>query len=204
VKSKRTLANLDPTGAYTKNPINFSGLITGGMNMPIDTRLIGFWNHASVTDGTCFEITPAGKYFVHENPFPYEISKEGTKLILHGKDEDVVYHRVGHPTTTIAGAWSHVYSEYGETETFIFNEDGSYINSWDGTDYSIGFFQDTGSELRIIEYRGSVATDGDKYRYTAAPNDVYEYRFEFSETDSFNLYDIDSGQLESTYNRKTS
>jgi hypothetical protein len=172
--------------------------------MPIDSRLVGFWNHASVTDGTCFEITPAGKYFVHENPCPYEISRDGTKLIMHGADENVVYHRVGQPTTTLPGAWSHVYSEYGETETFIFNEDGSYINSWDGTDYSIGFFIDSQHELRIIEYRGTVSTAGNCYRYQAAPNDIYEYRFEFADQNSFNLYDIDSNQLESTYMRKTS
>lgn len=170
--------------------------------MPIDQRLVGFWNHASVMDGTCFEITPAGKYFVHENPFPYEISRDGTKLIMHSSDENVVYHRVGHPTTTLAGAWSHVYSEYGETETFIFNEDGSYINSWDGTDYSIGFFDDTKGELRIIEYRGSVSTDGDTYRYETAPNDIFVYRFEFVDENCFNLCDTDSDQLESTYHRK--
>ncbi len=170
--------------------------------MPIDEKLIGFWNHTSVTDGTCFEITPAGKYFVHENPFPYEISRDGTKLILHASDENVVYHRVGHPAATLAGIWSHVYSEYGETETFIFNEDGSYINSWDGTDYSIGFFMDADNQLQIIEFRGSISTDGKKYRYKAAPQDVYEYRFEFVDENSFNLYDIDSDQLESTYHRK--
>ena len=171
--------------------------------MTIDPRLTGFWNHVSVTDGTCFEITPAGKYFVHEPSFTYEISRDGTKLIMHGADENVVYHRVGHPTTTLAGAWSHVYSEYGETETFIFNEDGSYINSWDGTDYSIGFFVDSQNELQIIEYRGTVTTAGNCYRYQAAPNDIYEYRFEFVDQNSFNLYDIDSNQVESTYFRKS-
>lgn len=171
-------------------------------NMAIDPRLIGFWLHTSVTDGTCFEITPAGKYFVHEIPFPYEISKDGTKLILHTADENVVYHRIGTPSATLAGAWSHVYSEYGETETFIFNEDGSYINSWDGSDYSIGFFTDTGDSLQIIEYRGAITTDGGRYRYEVAPNDIYEYRLEFIDENSFNLYDVDSDQQESTYRRK--
>ena len=171
--------------------------------MPIDPRLIGFWYHASVTDGTCFEITPAGKYFVHENPFSYEISHDGTKLVMQTSEEKVVYHRVGPPTTTLTGAWSHTYSDYGETETFIFNEDGSYINSWDGTDYSIGFYMDDRNRLRIIEYRGSVSTEGNRYRYQAAPKDIYEYRFELVDENSFNLLDIDSGQTESTYHRKT-
>ena len=170
--------------------------------MPIDSRLVGFWNHVSVTDGTSFEITPAGKYFVHENPFPYEISRDGTKLIMHSPDENVVYHRIGKPGNVLAGSWSHAYTEYGETETFIFNEDGSYINSWNGSDYSIGFYKDTGTELNIIEYRGSVITDGDRYRYETAPHDIYEYRFVFVDDDSFNLYDLDSGQMESTYHRK--
>jgi hypothetical protein len=170
--------------------------------MPINPKLVGFWNHASVTDGTFFEITPAGKYFVHGNPFPYEISPDGEKLIMHTTDENVVYRRVGHPSATLIGAWSHTYAEYGGTETFIFNEDGSYVNSWDDTDYSIGFHIDHKEKLQIIEYRGTVSTDGTIYRHRAAPNDIYEYRYEFVDENSFNLHDIDTGQLESVYHRK--
>jgi hypothetical protein len=174
----------------------------GGI-MSVDPRLIGFWNHASVTDGTCFEITPAGRYFVHGNPFPYEISKDGTKLVMHTSDENVVYCKVGDSTATLTGAWSHTYAEYEETETFIFNEDGSYVNHWDGIDYSVGFFVDHKDGLQIIEYRGSVSTDGTTYRHEAAPNDVFEYRLEFIEENSFNLYGIDTDQLESTYHKKS-
>ena len=171
--------------------------------MPIDPRLIGFWNHASVTDGTSFEITPAGRYFVHDNPFSYEISKDGTKLIMHSSDENVVYRRIGNPAATLPGAWSHTYAEYGETETFIFNEDGSYVNSWDDTDYSIGFFIDRNDTLQIIEFRGTVSTEGTIYRHMAAPSDIYEYRYEFEGESTFTLYDRDTGQLESIYHKKT-
>jgi hypothetical protein len=170
--------------------------------MPIDPRLVGFWNHASVTDGTCFEITPAGKYFVHDNPFSYEISRDGTKLVMHSSDENVVYLRVGPPTTTLTGAWAHAYAEYDETETFIFNEDGSYVNHWDETDYSIGFYIDHKESLQIIEYRGTVSTDQATYRHEAAPDDIYEYRFEFVDENSFNLHDLDTDQLESIYHKK--
>jgi hypothetical protein len=174
----------------------------GGI-MPIDPRLIGFWNHAHVTDGTCFEITPAGKYFVHDNPFPYKISRDGTELVMETSDEKMVYLRMGSPTTTLAGAWAHTYPEYEETETFIFNDDGSYVNHWDGTDYSVGFYVDHKESLQIIEFRGTVSTDQTTYRHETASNDIFEYRYEFSEDTSFNLYDIDSGQLESVYHKKS-
>jgi hypothetical protein len=171
--------------------------------MSVDQRLVGFWNHASVSDGTFFEITPTGKYFVHDNPNPYEISQDGTKLIMHGSDENVIYNRVGNPTTTLTGVWSHRYTEYEETETFIFNEDGSYVNHWDGTDYSIGFFIDLKDSLQIIEYRGSVSTDGTTYRHETTPDDIYEYRYELVDENSFNLHDIDTGQMESMYHKKS-
>ena len=170
--------------------------------MPINPQLVGFWNHASVTDGTSFEITPAGKYFVHDNPFAYEISRDGTKLIMHTSGEKVVYKRAGDPATSLIGAWSHTYTDYGETETFIFNEDGSYVNHWDDTDYSIGFYIDHNQKLQIIEYRGTVSTDGTRYRHKAAPNDIYEYHFVVEEN-SFNLHDMDTGQLESVYHKKS-
>jgi hypothetical protein len=170
--------------------------------MPLDPRLIGFWNHASVTDGSCFEITPAGKYFVHGNPFSYEITQDGTKLIMHSADENVIYYRVGQPDTTLTGAWAHAYPEYGETETFIFNEDGSYVNHWDNTDYSIGFYIDHKDKLQIIEFRGTVSTTGSTYHHETAANDIFEYRYAFGEGDSFNLYDIDSDQLESIHLKK--
>jgi hypothetical protein len=172
--------------------------------MPIDPKLVGFWNHASVTDGTSFEITPAGKYFVHGNPFLYEISRDGENLTMQTTDENVVYRREGPPAATLIGVWSHRYAEYGGTETFIFNEDGSYVNSWDNTDYSIGFFIDLHEKLQIIEYRGTVSTDKTVYRHKAAPNDIYEYRYEFVDENSFNLHDIDTGQLESVYHKKKS
>ena len=170
--------------------------------MPMDPGLVGFWNHTSVTDGTFFEITPAGKYFVHDNPFAYEISEDGTKLIMHTSDENVTYTRKGAPAASLTGAWSHTYTEYDETETFIFNEDGSYVNHWDDTDYSIGFFIDHDKKLQIIEYRGTVSTDGTRYRHEAALNDIYEYRFVI-EGNSFNLHDMDTGQLESVYLKKS-
>lgn len=172
--------------------------------MALDSRIIDFWQ-LSDEEHRFIEITPSGKYFIYDASYSYEIGAEGTRLVIHFPGETAVFTRVGSPAESLIGEWSRMVSkeerEKEEKETWIFMSDGTYIGHWDGIDWFNGFYENTGTEIRTVEFRGSVSTENYVWCHDY-DGDTYEYWYDFQDSENtLLLHDIDTDEVVGTYMR---
>lgn len=164
--------------------------------MALDSRLIDLWVQIDKPSKFYYEITPSGKYFIFDQFHDYEISEDGMSIIFHFPLENAVFNRVGVSATSLIGEWTRYNSEAEQNETVIYLSDGTFIGHWDSTEYSHGFYEDTGSQIRTINFRGTVSTQGSLF-YLEANGAVHGYRYEFSDGDNIvSFYDSATDELQ--------
>jgi hypothetical protein len=164
--------------------------------MAFDPRLIGLWSLPERQDDVVYEWTASGRLFIHDIPTPYLIGADG--MTLDWVDAPP-FERIGEPAGGLAGIWRRYHAEDDVTETLTFNPDGSYLAAWDQGDNYWGMYEDLGSELRTIEYRGQVTTEADRYRHVIG-SDAYDYRYDVQDVDHFTIHDDING-LQYRYRR---
>jgi hypothetical protein len=164
--------------------------------MAFDPRLIGLWVLPERRDDVLYEWTPSGRLFIHDIPTPYRIGPDG--LTLEWVDAPA-FERVGEPARGLVGGWRRYHAEDDVTETLTFSSDGSYLSAWEPGDNYWGMYEDQGSTLRTIEYRGQVTTEAGRYHHVV-DSDAYDYRYDVQDDDSFTIYD-DVNKLQYRYRR---
>ena len=173
--------------------------------MALDARLVDLWDREDQTCKTFFEITPAGKYYVYDQFYDYSINQDCTELTIRYPNETAVFTRVGSPVQSLAGQWVRVHDnqEKGTTETWNFNGDGTYQGHWDQSIWFSGLYEDTGAQLRTIEFRGDVITQDNIWRHVIWGN-AYEYRYEFTESENVvSQYEKDTDEFVCSLRRRT-
>lgn len=172
--------------------------------MALDTRLIGFWDVTEFAKGNYVEITPSGKYFIHERFFTYTVSEDGMTLTVQAPAGPEVLNREGNNTFSLKGRWTKYHVEDDIRETIIYNDDGSYVGFWgeeSGDDYFFGFYVIEDGKLKTIEFRADVRTEGDIF-ISKTPEGEHSNGYIFETTDVCKFFNLSTNQLAFTFTRR--
>lgn len=166
----------------------------------LDSRFIGFWARTDEPDNSTHEYTPSGKLLIHNLFRRYEINAEGTAMTYFPLAGPETFQRVGDPSPTLPGTWVQDHGPGHGVETWIMNEDGTYIGNWDDGEWFSGFYDYTDTEFQIAEFRGNISTRNDRYTSRIYNND-FELRYEFEGNDIFRLYNLGDGAMVGAFSR---
>lgn len=173
--------------------------------MALDSRLIDFWKKPTEEE-SFIEISPSGKFYVYDPFFSYEITNEGTKLVIHYPKETAVFTRVGEPSESLVGEWSRIVAKEGrekeEKETWIYLSDGTYIGHWDEIEWFNGFYLDIDNTVRTAEFRGTISTENFMW-LQEYDGDAFEYWYELLDNENkLILHNVVTDVVVVTYVRK--